>query len=184
LEKDPHILRQSLREYGIEMEITAASRLVNERQPRECVEFISAEMDRRGAASDSTIAILGLAFKGVPETDDLRGAMSLHVISELQRLRPEARLRVFDPVADRSTIESLGLEAAIYPDANSAIEGAQVAVITNNHPQFASLGFSSLTRGLAEGGFVYDFWNHYSDVEIAGRASSYFGVGSLRRVPR
>jgi len=183
LEKDPHILRQSVAPYGIELEITAASRLVNERQPRECAEFISSELDRRGAAADGAVAILGLAFKGVPETDDLRGAMSLKVIEELRALRPQARLRVFDPIVEPSAVEALGIDVSICPDATAAMQGADAAVITNNHPYFASLGFSTLTRGLADTGFVYDFWNHYSDVEIAGRTDRYFAVGSRRRAP-
>jgi UDP-N-acetyl-D-mannosaminuronic acid dehydrogenase len=183
LEKDPHILRQSLAPYGVEMEITAASRLVNERQPRECAEFIAAEIAARGAAEDCPVAILGLAFKGIPETDDLRGAMSLKVIRELRSLRPHAPLRVYDPVVEPAAIEALDLDLAICPDVASALNAACAAVITNNHPLFATLGFSALTRELAPGGFVYDFWNHYSDIAMDDRAATYYAVGSRRRVP-
>jgi UDP-N-acetyl-D-mannosaminuronic acid dehydrogenase len=183
LEKDPHILRQSALEHGIDLEITAASRLVNERQPHECAAFIAAELDRRGAPADAVIAIMGLAFKGVPETDDLRGAMSLKVIEAIRSVRPEAQLRVYDPVVERSAIEELNLGVDISEDPAAALAGAHAAAITNNHPQFATLGFSAVTRGLAEGGFVYDFWNHYSDTEIADRVSTYYAVGSLRRAP-
>jgi UDP-N-acetyl-D-mannosaminuronic acid dehydrogenase len=74
LEKDPHILMESARTRGIEMEITSAGRLVNERQPEETVQFISSEINRRKLASGPLkISILGMAFKGLPETSDLRG---------------------------------------------------------------------------------------------------------------
>ena len=46
LEKDPHILAQSLRAVGVELDITTAARRVNERQPAETVDFILAESDR------------------------------------------------------------------------------------------------------------------------------------------
>ncbi len=184
LEKDPHILRQSAREHGIDLEITAAARLVNERQPRECAEFVCAEMDRRGAPADATLALLGLAFKGVPETDDLRGSMAMRVIEAMRELRPTLRLRLFDPVVPRDALEALGLDAEIHASPAEAIAGADAAMITNNHPMFATLGFSALTRGLPPHGFVYDFWNHYSDVELGERGASYFAVGSLRRMPQ
>lgn len=184
LEKDPHILRQSARSFGIDMEITAAARLVNERQPRECAEFIAAEMARHGAPADAVISILGLAFKGIPETDDLRGSMSLPVIAELRRLRPEARLRAFDPVVKRADIESLGLDLEVAESLGDAVSGAFAAVITNNHPIFATLGVSGITRGLVQGGFVYDFWSHFSDVELQFDDVAYYALGNVRRAPR
>ncbi|MEM6663632.1 MAG: nucleotide sugar dehydrogenase, partial [Pseudomonadota bacterium] len=82
LEKDPHILAQSLQETGLELDITTAARRVNERQPAETVKFILREHARRSDAAPN-IAVLGMAFKGVPATDDLRGAMSLQVIAAL-----------------------------------------------------------------------------------------------------
>lgn len=184
LEKDPHILRQSAREHGIDLEITAAARLVNERQPQECAAFIAAELDARGAAADCEIAILGLAFKGVPETDDLRGSMSLHVIEALRRARPQSRLRFFDAVVAREEIEALDLGGRVCEGIDEALEGVCAAVITNNHPLFATVGFSAITRKLACDGFVYDFWNHYSEVEPADGARRYFAVGSLGRPGR
>lgn len=184
LEKDPHILRQSAREHGVDLEITAAARLVNERQPHECAEFVCAEMERRGAPADAIVAVLGLAFKGVPETDDLRGSMGVRVVEALKVRRPLVRIKLFDPVVSRQELEALDIGGTICTSVTEAIAGADLAMITNNHPLFATLGFSALVRDLPEHGFVYDFWNHYSDVELGERATSYFAVGTLRRMPQ
>lgn len=184
LEKDPHILRQSALEHGIDLEITAAARLVNERQPQECAEFIAAELGARDAPADCKIGVLGLAFKGVPETDDLRGSMSLHLIAALRRLRPQARLFFFDPVVPTDQIEALGLGGQVCEKIEDVLDGAHGAVITNNHPLFATVGFSAFIRSLAPSGFVYDFWNHYSEVEPVEGARRYFAIGSLRRQAR
>ncbi|MGQ0590685.1 MAG: nucleotide sugar dehydrogenase [Sphingosinicella sp.] len=183
LEKDPHILRQSALEHGIDLEITAAARAVNERQPSECTDFICDEMDRRGLPADAVIAVLGLAFKGLPETDDLRGSMALHVLRALKARRPEAPLRLFDPVVSRQDLDALDI-GQVCENAIVALSGASAAVITNNHPLFATMGFSAMTRHLGPQGFVYDFWNHYSDSEPDERAPSYFAVGGLRRAPQ
>ena len=66
LEKDPHILAQSARDYGINPEIIQASRTVNERQPLEASHFIHEEILRRSRDQSPKIGILGIAFKGVP----------------------------------------------------------------------------------------------------------------------
>lgn len=183
LEKDPHILRQSAREYGLELEITGAARAVNERQPRESVEFIRCELERRGNAQAPLIAILGLAFKGVPETDDLRGAMSLKVIEALRSACPSARLNGFDPVVSREAAKSLGLGLTMFDDPVEAMRGADAAIVANNHPLFGALSMSLILSSLKRGGFVYDFWNNLPDGDQVGEPRAYFAVGSVRRRP-
>jgi UDP-N-acetyl-D-mannosaminuronic acid dehydrogenase len=136
-----------------------------------------------GAPPDAPISILGLAFKGIPETDDLRGSMSLRVIDELKSLRPTARLRAFDPVVKREAIEALGLELEVCEQLPDTIAGAHAVVITNNHPLFESLGVAGVTRGIAPGAFVYDFWNHFSLLNLHLNDTDYFAVGSARSQP-
>lgn len=178
LEKDPHILRQSAREYGLELEITGAARTVNERQPRESVEFIRCELERRGKAQAPLIAVLGLAFKGVPETDDLRGAMSLKVIAALKSACPSARLNAYDPVVSREAAEGLGLGLTLFDDPVEAIKGADAVVIANNHPLFGTLSLSIFSTNLNPGGFVYDFWNNLPDADHTASPRTYYAVGS------
>ena len=100
LEKDPHILMESARTRGIDLEITTAGRLVNERQPEETVRFITSEIDRRdlAGAGPLKINILGMAFKGMPETSDLRGSMSIKVLDALKKAHPDAEIGLYDPV--------------------------------------------------------------------------------------
>ena len=138
LEKDPHILAQSLRDAGVDLDITTAARRVNERQPAETVDFILAEHGRRHE-NQPRIAILGIAFKGVPATDDLRGAMALHVISAIQDKMPGAELTVFDPVCTAEQLAEAIPGAILAPDLEGAIAGANVAIIANNHPALATL---------------------------------------------
>ena len=114
MEKDPHILMQSAQTRGIELEITSASRLVNVRQPIETVAFISAEIARRNLPSPLRITILGMAFKGVPATDDLRGSMSIKVLDALKKAHPDAEINLVRP--GHSPPESL---AAAFPDVST-----------------------------------------------------------------
>lgn len=180
LEKDPHILAQSARERGVELEMTGAGRQINERQPVETVAFIAAEMDRRGLAPDAPISLLGLAFKGVPATDDLRGAMSIKVLDALKAARPDAPITLFDPVIPgRELSAHFGLTAV--DSVSQALDGAALVVIANNHPDFAVLSPVAMRERMAGGGFVYDYWNHFSKLAQNELRDSYFAVGNTGR---
>jgi UDP-N-acetyl-D-mannosaminuronic acid dehydrogenase len=177
LEKDPHILMQSAHTRGIELDIASASRLVNERQPTETVAFISAEIARRNLASPLRITILGMAFKGVPAVDDLRGSMSIKVLDALKKAHPGAEITLYDPVIRRQDL------AIAFPDVNTsarigdAVKDASVVVIANNHPSLGSISPRTMGEYLSPNGFVFDYWNHFSHLPLAQLGDSYFAVG-------
>jgi UDP-N-acetyl-D-mannosaminuronic acid dehydrogenase len=80
-------------------------------------------------------------------------------------------------------MEALDLALEVFDDIPNAVNGSAAVVITNNHPAFGSVGVSGLTRGLLPSGFVYDFWNHFSDVELHIDGIGYHAVGNVRRTP-
>ena len=180
LEKDPHILSQSLRELGLELDITTAARRVNERQPAETVDFILAEHARRGSGPPR-IAVLGIAFKGVPATDDLRGAMALRVIDAVRAAAPDCVLTLFDPVCSEAQLAEAVPGALIAPTLDAAIAEADVAMIANNHPALAELRPRRMLAAMAPEGFIYDYWNHFSDLRPYELGPNYFAVGNTGR---
>lgn len=184
LEKDPHILAQSARERGIELDIAPAARTVNERQPGETVRFIIDEMERRSFRPDSRVAVLGLAFKGVPATDDLRGSMSLKILDELRKARPALRFELFDPVIPPDQL-ALSLPGhRVHGSLEDAVTGAAVAVICNNHPALAALSPRSISRRMVPGGFIYDYWNSFSNLQAQEVQGIYGAVGNRVAVSR
>lgn len=178
LEKDPHILSASTRDKGVGLEITEAARLVNERQPEETVNFIHAQAMSRGLAKNCTIAVMGIAFKGVPETDDLRGAMSKNVLACLQEKFPEATIRLFDPVVDRNLLEETFPGCRSFTSVRETIKNADIAVITNNHPRFSTWAPRQMIEEMSPSGFIYDYWNHFSAKREDGTDRIYFAVGN------
>ena len=181
LEKDPHILRQSAMTKGIELEITAASRLVNERQPEETIDFVCAEMARRSLPADGVVALMGIAFKGVPATDDLRGAMSLKVYRALLARHPDLNIRIYDPVASTELLSSELPDCTVAESIPMALEGANVAIIANNHPELGKLSPVEMARMMADDGFVYDYWNHFARFGREELGDVYFSVGNTGR---
>lgn len=104
LEKDPHIFNFSAKKKGIELELTRAARYVNERQPDETLAKIYSEAKKRKFPDNVKIAVLGLAFKGKPETSDLRGSMSLRIVKILHKLFSQANFELFDPVVSTAEL--------------------------------------------------------------------------------
>lgn len=184
LEKDPHILFQSAKERGIELEITRSARLVNERQPAETVAFIVAEMQRRRSPADAPITLLGMAFKGVPATDDLRGSMSLKILQAIKAAREGARVRLFDPVIPPDVLQREIPDCEACATLDEAIRDASVVVICNNHPDLARSAPRFMVSAMREGGFIYDYWNNFSNLQPAETEGIYFAVGNRQAVGR
>lgn len=179
LEKDPHILVQSLEQKGLNLEITQAARAVNERQPSETVGFISGRLSARGGRNQPIVAVAGLAFKGVPATDDLRGSMAHKILAAVRKQIPGAKIRVCDPVCTLEQIKKEGVDAdefcATFLD---AIKGADCLIIANNHPDLGIMTPIQLAKHLNKGGFVYDYWNHFSDRREHEIGQNYYAVGN------
>jgi UDP-N-acetyl-D-mannosaminuronic acid dehydrogenase len=185
LEKDPHILMESARTRGIDLEITAAGRLVNERQPKETTNFISSEIERRQLAAGGTgtlkISLIGMAFKGTPETSDLRGSMSIRVLDELKKAHPNAVIGLYDPVTPADVLAAEFPDEHIYNRFGDAVSGASVVVIGNNHPSLGTISPRTISEFISPNGFVFDYWNHFSHLPVSELGDSYFAVGSTGR---
>jgi UDP-N-acetyl-D-mannosaminuronic acid dehydrogenase len=182
LEKDPHILLQSARARGIDLEVAAAGRLVNERQPAETVAFITSEIQRRNLPSPLRINILGMAFKGIPATDDLRGSMSIKVLDAVKKAQADAEIGLYDPVIAPETLATAFPDERTFTRVGDAVSGASVVIIANNHPALGRISPLTITEFTAPNGFVFDYWNHFSHLPASERGDSYFAVGNAGRV--
>ncbi len=178
LEKDSYILAESVERYGIRPEMTLAARMINERQPDEVVAAIKAHAARLGGLpAKPVIALLGIAFKGRPPTDDLRGTTARPLLAKLAEAFPGASFRGFDAVVSAEAQRGFGLEP--MASLTDALAGTNVAVIHNNHPVFATMPLESLADRMATPGIVYDLWNNFAPRSVLmpeGRA--YVCLGS------
>ena len=87
------------------------ARKINERQPEEISKFIVKQIKRkRTKVNRLNISILGLAFKGYPITDDLRGSMAIAVVKNLKKKLINCKFYGFDPIISSNKIKSIGLK--------------------------------------------------------------------------
>jgi UDP-N-acetyl-D-mannosaminuronic acid dehydrogenase len=178
LEKDPYILAEGLEPLGLTPEITLAARRLNERQPEE---VLAAVWDATRSIPDfparPVVAVLGLAFKGRPATDDLRGTMARPILAALRRRFDAAEWRGYDAVVAAEAFGEFGLAPCATIEA--ALRGANLVVVTNNHPAFAAMPLDSLSAGLGKPALIYDFWNHFDprSLRLAG-GRAYMSLGN------
>jgi UDPglucose 6-dehydrogenase len=124
-----------------------------------------------GSVRGSTIAVLGLTFK--PDTDDMREAPSVAIITALQDAG--ARIRVFDPEGMKHARAILGgVEYA--NDAYSCMEGADALVIITEWEAFRKLDLKRV-KSLLRKPVVADLRNIYRPDEMARLGFSYVSVG-------
>ena len=180
LEKDPHILYQSVLEKGKKLEITYFARIINERQPKETIKFIYEEANKRKMDKKIIIAILGMAFKGIPETDDLRGSMSIKVFDELIKKFPRASINIYDPVISPKKLQQEFTTGIVQDDLLAAINQASIVLICNNHPSFGGLNSTIFKNLMKKNGFIYDYWNNYSNYSSKEFDYKYYATGNLK----
>lgn len=182
LEKDPHILTESARSYGIALDVTPAGRKVNERVPEEAANRIAKFYQKAaGSKERPRVALLGWAFKGEPATDDLRGTMAFPIRSEIERAIPGCEIVGYDAVVEAEQLEAQGVSVAAT--VAEAFEGADIAVLMNNHAELRSMPLEVLVSTMNRPGVVFDFWNSFSNMELNLPAeSAYLGLGGATQV--
>jgi UDPglucose 6-dehydrogenase len=118
-----------------------------------------------------TIAVLGLTFK--PNTDDMREAPAIEIITALQDAG--AKVRVHDPEGmeqARSFLE----DVAYADDPYSCAEGAEALVIVTEWDAFRALDFARLSRSMAAPVLV-DLRNIYRPGDVSRAGFKHIGVG-------
>ncbi|MBB4376183.1 UDPglucose 6-dehydrogenase/UDP-N-acetyl-D-mannosaminuronic acid dehydrogenase [Bradyrhizobium sp. Rc3b] len=181
LEKDSYILAEGLEHRGMSPAIVLTARKLNEAQPEQAIAALQQVTGRISGFPDApVVTVLGLAFKGAPETDDLRGTMARPILAALQRHFPKARFRAFDPVVSLQAIRDFGLDPV--SSLEEALDGANVAVITNNHSGFRSMAIETLSHRMAAPAIFYDFWNNFNaDYLLLAPHVGYMAIGSHGR---
>ncbi len=163
LEKDPYILAEGLERYGFVPNLALTARRWNEGLPDRLVAKVASVLAQAAAPPPARIAILGLAFKGRPETDDLRGTMAIPLIAALKRHYPEAQMLGYDAEVAPDKIAALGLTPAARPQ--EAAQGAALVIMQNNHPALEKLDLLAMAQTMVSPGLIYDCWNQHARLE-------------------
>jgi UDPglucose 6-dehydrogenase len=124
-----------------------------------------------GSVRGKTVAVLGLTFK--PNTDDMRDAPSIDVITALQDAG--ARVRAYDPEG-MTAAKALLTDVAYATDPYDCARDADALVLVTEWDMFRALDLRRLKAALAAP-VVVDLRNVYRPDEMRKHGFSYVSIG-------
>jgi UDPglucose 6-dehydrogenase len=172
--KDTLALLKTGQDNEAPLRVVEAVVAVNDTRKRAMARKVSAALG--GELRGKTVAVLGLTFK--PNTDDMREAPSIPLITALQDMG--AKVRAFDPEGMEQAKEYVA-DVAFCKDAYSCAEGASALVIVTEWEQFRALDFRRLKAAMAQPVLV-DLRNIYGADEVTRHGFLYESVGRGRKL--
>lgn len=177
LTKDPHIFASVAEEYNFNAEIFTTGRIINESMHYHVFSQVREKLGELGKELKNTkILVAGLAFKGYPETGDIRNSTSV----DIALLFKEAGAEVFayDAVAIKEEMEEYGLIPVLVPE---GFKNMDVVLFLNNHKSFEKLNVFDMVRSMNETPIIYDGWNLFRpDDIISSRPAVYMGLSLIK----
>ena len=168
--KDTLALMRIAQDWGAPSRLVEATVQVNDaRKSSMAARIIQAA---GGTIHGKIVAVLGLTFK--PETDDMRDAPSVPIVSRL--VEEGAAVRVFDPVGMEQARPILPASVTFCTDAYNAAESADVLVVITEWNDFRALAADRL-KSLMRGNLVMDLRNVFDPRAIVGAGLEYRGIG-------
>ncbi len=166
--KDTLSLRHVAKKFSEDVSIfDSVVELNTDRVPR----FLRRIEERMGDLLGKTIGVLGLAFK--PNTDDLREAKSIEIITALQA--KGAEIRVFDPIAMDGARELLK-DVTFCRSPYEAAEGADAVVVVTDWNEFKLLNLDKLRDSMKQP-VIFDGRNIYSPEKMRKCGFEYYSIG-------
>jgi UDPglucose 6-dehydrogenase len=173
--KDMVALMGTAHDHGVALRTLETAILVNDARKGEMIRKIVQAAG--GTVAGLTIAVLGLAFKA--GTDDMRSAPALTILPGLIRLG--ARVVAYDPEAMASARPLLpDPDVTMAASAERAIEGADLAVILTEWPEFALIDLGRLAATLTTSTLV-DLRNIIDRDAAAEAGLTLIGIGKPAR---
>jgi len=169
--KDVRALIKTAQDHDVPMRILEAVETVNDTRKRAMARKVSSAF--AGVLRGKTVAVLGLTFK--PNTDDLREAPSIALITALQDMG--ARVRAYDPIGMERAKQVLA-EVTYCPGPYDCVEEADAAVIVTEWEQFRALDLERV-RELMACPVIVDLRNVYRPEDMKKYGFAYTSIGRL-----
>jgi UDPglucose 6-dehydrogenase len=173
--KDVDSLIHTAGRLGFDFKLLRSVVEINRERAAHLVETIAKAL---GPLEDTTIAVLGLAFK--PNTDDMREAKSLEVIQLLHAAG--AHVRTYDPAAMDNARAILPASVSFSDSPYEAAEGAHAAVLVTEWNEFRYLNLERLRTQLKRP-VIFDGRNLWEPERMRRLGFEYYSVGRKPVLP-
>ena len=171
--KDTLALLKTGQDHEAPLRIVEAVVAVNDQRKRAMARKVQHAL--QGDVRGKTIAVLGLTFK--PNTDDMRDAPSIPLITALQDMG--GKVRAYDP-AGMEQAKLYMSNVTFCDDVYACAEGASALVIVTEWEEFRALDFARLQQVMAQPVLV-DLRNICRPEEMARHGVAYECVGRAKK---
>ena len=161
LSKDPYILIDTLRKSKVNSNLISSARKINEYAPQNIFDLIENFKKNFKKKNSIKIFIMGLAFKGNPETSDLRDSTSLYILNRISKKYKNIFLYdeyVFSEDKKKLSFPFVGLK--------EGFNKADVVLILNNSNSFKKLEIDNLISEAAKPCLFFDGWQLFNFDEL------------------
>ncbi|MET2984685.1 nucleotide sugar dehydrogenase [Aureibaculum conchae] len=122
------------------------------------------------------ILVCGLAFKGKPETGDVRNSSAVEIYNLLSKL--STNISGHDPVALTDEIKEVGVNPI---DFEKGINDADVVLFLNNNDFYEKLNIFNVVRKMNKNPIIVDGWSLYrADEIISVKPSVYMSLSQIK----
>lgn len=159
LSKDPYLLMHSVQKHGYFPPMVAAARHLNEAVPQWVGQQLLATLQALGCnVAQAKILITGFAYKGQPETDDLRGA-PVSLILDLLHQRA-GHLVGHDFIVPARQIAAMGVEPVSL---EAGFANADAVLVLNNHVRYKEQNIHDLAAKMNRPAALFDAWGMFHE---------------------
>ena len=170
--KDVKALYHTSKDYDCQMKIIRAAEDVNDEQKLIIYHKLIAKL---GDLKGRTICIWGLSFK--PETDDMREAPSLYILSKLAE-QQGCIIQAYDPIAMDETKRRLpDVDVKYCKDMYQAAQGADAILLLTEWKEFRLPDWQKI-KSSVKGNIVLDGRNIYEAKYLKDLGFDYQGIGT------
>ena len=175
LSKDPYILHNNFIDNKINESLILNARKFNEDYPLQIYNRIfKFFQSKRKKFKSLKIFIIGFAFKGEPETSDMRNSTTINFLNILKKNKHKI-IFGYDPVVKKEDLKKLNIKVC---DLNSGFKNADIVMFMNNHKMYSKLNIIKLTKTMNDNSILYDGWNIYKkEIFNSIKNTKFIGVG-------
>ncbi len=176
LTKDPYHLIYSAQSKGYQPYIVPAARRLNEALTERIFLQLDEFLVKENLSWESAKVLLaGAAYKGFPETDDVRGSMLQSSLKELAK-RDATGVKVQDFVVKSTALEEMGLSTVTWEE---GLLQSDIIILMNNHASYHNCVNNESILMAKQRCVIYDVWGNIRDVvrKVGNSGITYKGVG-------
>ena len=160
LTKDPYILLESTKKIGYQVKLPLISRKINQSMiDYVCHRTFNFMKENNKIKNKVKIFVIGLAFKGEPETTDMRQSTSFDIIKKLHG--SYNHIFAYDPLIKKTDIVKAGLK---YRSLAQGFKNADCVLILNNHRSYKDFKLYDLATTMKKPGLLFDAWHIFDDL--------------------